>query len=105
MNAGTDREYGRTLRPKPVPPATPGMEPLYGSSLRVPLYLGPVGIGGLVAETSCLGMCCEDGVAVVVQPHDEWFAEATADDVPTLMTKTFGAAADGTGRGEPATTD
>ncbi|PAU84684.1 cobalamin cluster protein [Halorubrum salipaludis] len=38
-----------------LPPATPGMEPLYGSSLRVPLYLGLVGIGGLVAATSVLG--------------------------------------------------
>lgn len=38
-----------------LPPATPGMEPLYGSSLRVPLYLGLAGIGGLVAATSVLG--------------------------------------------------
>ena len=46
-----------------------------------------------VAETSCLGMCSEAGVAVVVQPHDEWFAEVEVDDVPTLMTGLFGAAA------------
>ena len=38
-----------------LPPATPGMEPLYGSALRVPLYLGLVGVGGLVAATSVLG--------------------------------------------------
>jgi hypothetical protein len=38
-----------------LPPATPGMEPLYGSSLRVPLYLGLVVVGGLVAATSILG--------------------------------------------------
>jgi hypothetical protein len=38
-----------------LPPATPGMEPLYGPSLRVPLYLGLVAVGGLVAATSILG--------------------------------------------------
>ncbi|PSQ56758.1 cobalamin cluster protein [Halobacteriales archaeon SW_8_68_21] len=38
-----------------LPPATPGAEPLYGSSLRAPLYLGLIGIGGLVAATSVLG--------------------------------------------------
>ncbi|MDB9302359.1 CbtA family protein [Halorubrum ezzemoulense] len=38
-----------------LPPATPGMEPLYGSSLRVPLYLGLIVVGGLVAATSILG--------------------------------------------------
>ena len=38
-----------------LPPATPGMEPLYGSSLRVPLYLGLVVVGGLVAAASILG--------------------------------------------------
>ena len=58
-----------------------------------------------VAETSCLGMCSEDGVAVVVQPHDEWFAEVTVDDVPTLMTETFGAAADDTIATEPMTSE
>lgn len=58
-----------------------------------------------VAETSCLGMCSEDGVAVVVQPHDEWFAEVTVDDVPTLMTEMFDAAADDTTVTEPTTTD
>ncbi len=57
-----------------------------------------------VAETSCLGMCSEDGVAVVVQPNDEWFAEVTVGDVPTLMAETFGAAADDTTATEPTTT-
>ncbi|ELZ52663.1 MULTISPECIES: CbtA family protein [Halorubrum] len=38
-----------------LPPATPGMEPLYGTSLRVPLYLGLIVLGGLVAATSVLG--------------------------------------------------
>jgi (2Fe-2S) ferredoxin len=57
-----------------------------------------------VAETSCLGMCSEDGVAVVVHPHDEWFAEVTVDDVPTLMTAMFDAATDGAEGSEPTTT-
>jgi len=52
-----------------------------------------------VAETSCLGLCSEAGAAVVVHPRDEWFAEVTPDDVPTLMTELFetgaGAVADG----------
>ncbi|ELZ43434.1 hypothetical protein C464_16947 [Halorubrum coriense DSM 10284] len=38
-----------------LPPATPGMEPLYGSTLRVPLYLGLVVVGGIVAATSIFG--------------------------------------------------
>jgi hypothetical protein len=37
------------------PPAAPGMEPLYGSSLRAALYLGLVGVGALVAAASVLG--------------------------------------------------
>ncbi|PAU84685.1 2Fe-2S ferredoxin [Halorubrum salipaludis] len=57
-----------------------------------------------VAETSCLGMCSEGGVAVVVHPHDEWFAEVTVDDVPTLMTELFGAATGDTTAAEPTTT-
>ncbi len=56
-----------------------------------------------VAETSCLGMCSEDGVAVVVQPHDEWFAQVTVDDVPTLMTELFGGTADDATPTEPTT--
>lgn len=58
-----------------------------------------------VAETSCLGMCSEDGVAVVVHPRDEWFAEVTVDDVPALMTELFGATAAAAVVREPTTTD
>jgi len=43
-----------------------------------------------VVETSCLGMCSERGVAVVVQPHDEWFAEVEVDDIPGLMAEMLG---------------
>ncbi|ELZ52662.1 MULTISPECIES: (2Fe-2S) ferredoxin domain-containing protein [Halorubrum] len=55
-----------------------------------------------VAETSCLGMCSEEGVAVVVQPRDEWFAAVTVEDVPTLMAETVGTA--DAAAGESATT-
>ncbi|PHQ43527.1 2Fe-2S ferredoxin [Halorubrum sp. C191] len=57
-----------------------------------------------VAETSCLGMCSEDGVAVVVQPHDEWFAEVAVDDVPSLMAGMFEATGDDPTATEPTMT-
>jgi hypothetical protein len=37
------------------PPATPAMAPLYGSSVRVPIYIGLIGVGILVAAASVLG--------------------------------------------------
>ncbi|GAB6878047.1 hypothetical protein JCM17823_03210 [Halorubrum gandharaense] len=42
-----------------------------------------------VAETSCLGMCSEDGAAVLVQPADEWFANVGVEDVPALLGETL----------------
>ena len=54
-----------------------------------------------VAETSCLGMCSEDGAAVVVQPLDEWFAEVGVDDVPALMRNTLGTTTEGNATAEP----
>jgi (2Fe-2S) ferredoxin len=57
-----------------------------------------------VAETSCLGMCGEQGAAVVVQPHDEWFSAVEVDDVPTLMAETVGVA-DGDDATEPTATE
>lgn len=54
-----------------------------------------------VAETSCLGMCSQDGVAVVVQPRDEWFAEVSTADVPRLMSAVFGDATPGAGPVDP----
>jgi len=53
-----------------------------------------------VAESSCLGLCSEAGAAVVVQPHDEWFANVTVDDVPTLLADTLGDTADRPDRAE-----
>lgn len=50
-----------------------------------------------VVETSCLGMCSEDGTAIAIQPHDEWFADVTPDDVPELLEAEFGPDADATG--------
>lgn len=43
-----------------------------------------------VAETSCLGMCSEDGAAVVFQPCDEWYAEVDPDEVSGLLAEVFG---------------
>lgn len=43
-----------------------------------------------VVETGCLGMCSENGAAVVVQPHNEWYAEVDPSEVPTLLADTFG---------------
>ncbi|TKX81848.1 CbtA family protein [Halorubrum sp. SD626R] len=37
-----------------LPPVVPGMEQLYGPGVRVPLYLGLIGVGALVAATSVL---------------------------------------------------
>ncbi|MFC7323516.1 CbtA family protein [Halorubrum rutilum] len=37
-----------------LPPVVPGMEQLYGPSVRVPLYLGLIGVGALVAAASVL---------------------------------------------------
>jgi (2Fe-2S) ferredoxin len=38
-----------------------------------------------VVETSCLGLCSEDGTAVAFQPRDEWFSDVTPADVPALL--------------------
>lgn len=51
------------------------------------LYWSPVA----VSTTGCLGMCSEAGTGIVVQPHDEWFAEVQPEEVPALMERVFGA--------------
>ncbi|WP_256393666.1 (2Fe-2S) ferredoxin domain-containing protein [Natronoarchaeum rubrum] len=38
-----------------------------------------------VVETSCLGLCSEDGAAVGFQPRDEWYADVRPEDVPELL--------------------
>ncbi|MFC7154269.1 ferredoxin [Halomarina halobia] len=43
-----------------------------------------------VSTTSCLGLCSEDGAALTVQPHDEWYSDVRAADVPALLEGTVG---------------
>lgn len=38
-----------------------------------------------VVETTCLGLCSEDGTAVAFQPADRWFSDVTPADVPDLL--------------------
>jgi (2Fe-2S) ferredoxin len=47
-----------------------------------------------VADTSCLGLCSEHGVAVAVQPRNEWYSDVTPDEVPDLLAREFGPNAD-----------
>lgn len=43
-----------------------------------------------VAETSCLGLCSEDGAAIVIQPRNEWYSDVTPAEVPDLLAAEFG---------------
>ena len=47
-----------------------------------------------VVETSCLGLCSEDGAAVGFQPRDEWYADVRPADVPAVLAEQFGTRAD-----------
>lgn len=42
-----------------------------------------------VVETSCLGLCSEDGTAVALQPRDEWYSDVTPDEIPPLLRAEF----------------
>lgn len=41
-------------------------------------------------ETSCLGLCGEDGAAIGLFPHDEWFSGVSPAEVPSLLAHLFG---------------
>lgn len=43
-----------------------------------------------VTETSCLGLCSEDGVALAVQPRNEWYSDVLPEEVPGLLEELFG---------------
>ncbi|WP_323674178.1 (2Fe-2S) ferredoxin domain-containing protein [Halorubellus sp. PRR65] len=43
-----------------------------------------------VAETSCLGLCSENGTAVAIQPRNEWYSDVRPADVPDLLAAAFG---------------
>lgn len=47
-----------------------------------------------VAETSCLGLCSEDGTAIAIHPRGEWYSGVTPEDVPVLLSEIFGSNAD-----------
>lgn len=55
-----------------------------------------------VAETSCLGLCSEDGAAIAIQPRDRWYSDVRPEDVPDLLVAAFGADASKLGQ-VPAT--
>ncbi|MGQ3413617.1 (2Fe-2S) ferredoxin domain-containing protein [Natrinema sp. LN54] len=43
-----------------------------------------------VSETSCLGLCSEDGTAVSIQPRNTWYSDVTPETVPDLLESEFG---------------
>lgn len=43
-----------------------------------------------VARTSCLGLCSEDGVAIVIHPRNRWYSDVRPEDVPSLLSEEFG---------------
>lgn len=43
-----------------------------------------------VAETSCLGLCSEDGAAVAIHPRNRWYSDVLPEDVPELLEAEFG---------------
>jgi (2Fe-2S) ferredoxin len=45
-------------------------------------------------EASCLALCGEEGTAVGVLPHEEWFSGVVPADVPELLADVFGAGAE-----------
>jgi (2Fe-2S) ferredoxin len=55
-----------------------------------------------VAETSCLGLCSEDGTAVVIHPRSRWYSDVRPADVPELLSNEFGPDATRLGADEAA---
>lgn len=43
-----------------------------------------------VAETSCLGLCSDEGTAIAVHPRGRWYSDVRPEDVPALLDETFG---------------
>jgi (2Fe-2S) ferredoxin len=52
-----------------------------------------------VAETSCLGLCSEDGTAIAIHPRGEWYSDVTPGEVPDLLCEVFGTDASKLGLG------
>lgn len=56
-----------------------------------------------VVETTCLGLCSEEGTAVAFQPCDEWYSDVRPADVDQLLAREFESdAADRDGNEQPA---
>ncbi|WP_313692845.1 (2Fe-2S) ferredoxin domain-containing protein [Halorarum halobium] len=43
-----------------------------------------------VAETSCLGLCSEDGTAIAIHPRNRWYSDVRPGEVPDLLADEFG---------------
>lgn len=43
-----------------------------------------------VARTSCLGLCSDDGAAVVIHPRNRWYSDVKPAEVPSLLASEFG---------------
>lgn len=56
-----------------------------------------------LAETSCLGLCSEDGAAIAIHPRGRWYSDVRPGDVPDLLREEFGREASRLGVG-PETT-
>jgi len=52
-----------------------------------------------VSETSCLGLCSEDGTAISIQPRNTWYSDVTPEAVPELLESEFGPDAERVGDG------
>lgn len=55
-----------------------------------------------VARTSCLGLCSEDGVAIVIHPRNRWYSDVRPADVSDLLREEFGSDASRLGVGPAA---
>lgn len=43
-----------------------------------------------VSETSCLGLCSENGTAMTIQPRNVWYSDVQPGDVPDVLESAFG---------------
>lgn len=55
-----------------------------------------------VARTSCLGLCSEEGAAIVIHPRNRWYSDVRPEDVPSLLCEAFGPDASRLGVGPSA---
>lgn len=58
-----------------------------------------------VAETSCLGLCSDEGTAIAIHPRNRWYSDVRPADVPALLESEFGPDASRLGVGHGAAAD